>query len=106
VHRMRLATALSPLRVPRWPWRGPAGVREAAPEGAHTQIHLFERWCYLGSARDEDEVGALLEGAPRHFDLDTYRVLAQMLRRRSRPPQVVDLSGFASQLRGSPEHPG
>lgn len=75
-HDARLAGALAPLRIPAWPARGPALARERAALGERVDVHVFDAWCWLGTARDEGELGALLEAPPRPaFDLDVMRLL-------------------------------
>jgi hypothetical protein len=58
------------------------GVRETSLVGGTTEVHLFRDWCWLGSARDEAELGAMLDTPVRDdFDLDIYRLLVRKLRR-------------------------
>jgi len=83
VHHARLAAALAALPSLAWPWRGPVGVIEEDAARESTELHVIHQWCYLGTAKSEDEVPALLEGARRaQFDPDQYKVLARYLRTR------------------------
>lgn len=78
-HDARLRAALAPLRVPSWPWPGPALVREAAAEGARSEVHVVRDWRWLGTARDDGELAQLLEAPPRpQFDLDVARLLLRL----------------------------
>ena len=45
-----------------------------------TEVHVVDRWCYLGAARDDAEVSELIAAEPR-FDYDHYRILARHLGR-------------------------
>lgn len=82
-HQARLAAALAALPSLAWPWRGPVGVIEEDAAREATELHVIHQWCYLGTAKSEDEVPALLEGARRaQFDPDQYKVLARFLRTR------------------------
>ena len=76
-HDGRLADALAPLRIPRWPAAGPALVREHNP-GGRTDVHLFRDWCWLGTARDDGELARLLE-APQGptFDFEVTKLLVR-----------------------------
>jgi len=75
-HDARLAAALAPYAVPRWPVPGPALIREASPARDRVDVHLVYDWCWLGTARDEGELGRLLEAPPRpQFDADIARLL-------------------------------
>jgi len=79
-HHARLAAALAPLRNAAWPWRGPVGVVEDDPRREATDVHVLHHWCYLGTAKSEDELPGLLEGARRpRFDPDQYKILRRHL---------------------------
>jgi DNA polymerase-3 subunit epsilon len=94
-HRLRAAAALARLRTAAWPWRGPIGIVEEDAERDAADIHVVQNWCLLGTARSEDEVTELLDGAPApQFDLDHYKILARHLAggRRAARVRVVDLA--------------
>jgi DNA polymerase III subunit epsilon len=79
-HHARLAAALAPLRNAAWPWRGPVGVVEDDPRREATDVHVLHHWCYLGTAKSEDDLPGLLEGARRpRFDHDQYKILRRHL---------------------------
>jgi DNA polymerase-3 subunit epsilon len=89
-HHARLAAALAALKSLAWPWRGPVGVLEEDEAREATELHVIHQWCYLGTARSEDEVPGLLEGTRRlRFDLDQYRILAKHL--AAKRTRVVEL---------------
>ncbi|MDH4094799.1 MAG: exonuclease domain-containing protein [Betaproteobacteria bacterium] len=94
-HHARLAAALAGMKTAAWPWRGPVGVLEEDREREASELHVVHQWCYLGTARSEDEVAALLEAARRpRFDLDQYKLLVRhLLGRRAR---IVELACTAS----------
>jgi DNA polymerase-3 subunit epsilon len=75
-HDRRLAAALAPSAIPRWPVAGPAIVREAADHGGRIDVHLLRDWCWLGTARDDGDLGRLIEApGPPSFDIDVARLL-------------------------------
>jgi DNA polymerase-3 subunit epsilon len=89
-HLARVAQALAGMKNAAWPWRGPVGVVEEDPECAKTEVHVVHQWCYLGTAKTEDDVPALLEGARRaRFDPDQYKILLRHL--MGRRARVVEL---------------
>jgi DNA polymerase-3 subunit epsilon len=64
-------------------------VEEDAAREA-SEMHVVHQWCYLGTAKSEDEVPGLLEGSRRlRFDLDQYKILARHL--NARRTRVVEL---------------
>lgn len=81
-HRARLEGALANLHVKVWPWPGAVGLVEG--EGERTDVHVVNNWCYLGTARSDDELWTLLEQLPSRpaFDLDTYKILSRALTRK------------------------
>ncbi|MEP7206192.1 MAG: exonuclease domain-containing protein [Casimicrobiaceae bacterium] len=82
-HRDRLLAALASRQVPAWPYPGMAVVYE--PDALRTRVdaHVVRDWCWLGTARDEVELGTLLDAPPRpEFDFDIARVLIGALARR------------------------
>jgi len=82
-HHARLATALAALRNAGWPHRGPLGVVETDHARDATEIHVVDRWCYLGAARDDAELAELLqERRTPPFDYDHYRIFASHLAKR------------------------
>ena len=75
-HHERLRQALAPLAIPRWPFAGLAAIRERSLLGDRTDLHLVRDWCWLGTARDQGELGRLIEAPPRpEFDADIARLL-------------------------------
>jgi DNA polymerase-3 subunit epsilon len=90
IHHARAAAALAGLKTAAWPWRGPIGIVEEDRGRDAAEVHVVDNWCLLGTAKTEDGVGDLLEGAGRPgFDLDNYRILTRHLSRGR--PRVVEL---------------
>jgi len=90
-HHERLTAALAPMTVPPWPYAGPAALRERALVGDRVDAHVIDQWCWLGTARDEGELGRMLEAPPRPvFDADIARLLIRTLARGKH--DVVPLS--------------
>lgn len=83
----RILVALKPTQLPRWPYPGAVGVRE------RRDMHVFNRWRYLGTATNDAEVHGLLVQALPDFDRGVFDLLRhelpQMPRRR-----IVDLAPF------------
>jgi DNA polymerase III subunit epsilon len=83
MHDVRLRAALAPLAIPAWPFDGPALVREASEDGDRVDVHVLRDWAWLGTARDEGELYALLESPPRPaFDVDVTKLLLRTWAKR------------------------
>jgi DNA polymerase-3 subunit epsilon len=80
MHSARLMAALARLKTLPWPFPGAALLLEGE-EGYVREAHVIDGWCYLGTARLEGEVEALLDGANPSFERDTYRILSKFVER-------------------------
>ncbi|OLC67820.1 MAG: hypothetical protein AUH79_03915 [Betaproteobacteria bacterium 13_1_40CM_4_64_4] len=86
-HHARLREALARYALKPWPYAGTIGVLESSLIGERIDLQVFRDWCWLGTARDESDLYAILETPPRaSFDLDIYRVLVKRLPRAKIQP--------------------
>ncbi len=88
-HTMRLVGALTRLKLVTWPLNGPAIIREG------DEAHLIDGWRYLGTARSDDELNALLATGRPQFDRDTYKILVKYVAKMmplalARPPTMEE----------------
>src|SRR5690606_20942739 len=92
-HALRLAAAFAALRVRAWPFPGRIAIRETAADGGRSELHVLDQWCFLGTARSEEELRELQESASDlAFDVDTYKILTRFLLNGKKRPQIVPLS--------------
>jgi len=92
-HALRLKDALSSLRTLPWPFAGRIGVRENSPDGEHSDLHVLDRWCYLGTARSETELHDITDNrAAPVFDVDTYKILKRFLAKPPRGTEIIRLT--------------
>ncbi len=81
-HHLRLATALAAHRFRDWRWPGRIAIRERHPEGRLEHAHVFDRWCYLGSADSEASFDDLARSrVAADFDPDIYRIVTAFIDR-------------------------
>jgi DNA polymerase-3 subunit epsilon len=93
-HDGRLKEALAPLRIPQWPCDGAALVRERASNRERVDVHVLHDWCWIGTARDDGELCALLEAMPRPvFDPDVTRLIVR--RHRARALDLVPAKSYS-----------
>ena len=91
-HDLRLKTALAVLRMRNWPFPGRIAIREHSAALDRTDWHVFESWCYLGTAKSEADLQEAAEARSEPaFDLDTYRILRRELERRAASLDIVRL---------------
>jgi DNA polymerase-3 subunit epsilon len=65
---------LAAFKVATWPYKTPIGIQEG------DTMHILDHWCYLGSAKDEEEVFELIQGGTAEFDLDIYKIIKKHLK--------------------------
>ncbi len=88
---MRLITVLAPYRLADWPFPGRVAVKERHPEGRLDEVHVFERWSHLGTARSEDELNDLSTArAEIDFDPDVYSILRTYIARHARSVKPLE----------------
>jgi DNA polymerase-3 subunit epsilon len=86
----RLRIALATLRVREWPFDGPIGIRDRGL--LRDEIHVLDRWSYLGSARNDGELQELADvSGEATFNLDIYRILLREIPQRRR--DIVRIEG-------------
>jgi len=92
-HALRVMQALQRLRLRAWPYAGAVALVEEDALSGRRELHVMDRWRYLGSALETHEAQALL--SPRaplpRFDVDIFRQLQRALEQGAY--RVHDLSG-------------
>jgi DNA polymerase-3 subunit epsilon len=92
LHYARVQVALSQFKLARWPFAGKIAVREVSAMHDRTDVHVFDQWCHLATAKDDAE---LEEAISRHhgqglaFDLDTYKMLQKFLAKPQNRSSIV-----------------
>ena len=82
LHDTRVKLALSALKLKAWPFPGRIALRE---RGSRLDLHVLDQWRYLGTARTDEDLGALCAAQPdAAFDMDVYRILVRYLARNPR----------------------
>jgi DNA polymerase-3 subunit epsilon len=98
LHTARLVSALARLRLAPWPFRAAIAVREADPYRAMSEMHVFDRWRYLGSARTDPELAELMTVRTLpDFDIDYYRLIARHLAQPQATRNIIELPRDAPQ---------
>jgi DNA polymerase-3 subunit epsilon len=80
LHAMRARIALSALKIKSWPFPPRIALREQSRDAV--ELHVLDQWCYLGTARSEEELAQIAcratsgRSAPA-FDADVYKILVR-----------------------------
>ena len=91
-HAARLRELLEPRRVLAWPYAGAVALIERDEAGTREELHVFDRWCWLGTVRSHEAAAQLAAVAPRVFDADAYRIMHRALSPAGVLP-LVELAG-------------
>lgn len=78
-HDIRLMGALARMQLEPWPFPGPVGIRETANWGGITEIHLIDRWSYIGLLDPTQAFPQVPDFRPA-FDLDVYKILVRYIK--------------------------
>ena len=73
LHNLKLKTALELFKVQVWPYEGPIAIKEGG------EMIVIDKWCYLGTAINQDELYELAESGEAEFDLDIYKIVKKAL---------------------------
>ena len=76
-HAQRLRELLAPWLIPAWPHSGAVALIERRDDQLREDIHVFDRWCWLGTVRTLEAAEALARNAPRVFEADAARLALQ-----------------------------
>ncbi len=66
---------MNKLKLATWRYPGAVGIQEG------DELHVIDRWCYLGTAKNEADVQNLLGASRPAFDRDTYLILSKALKK-------------------------
>ena len=73
LHNLQLKTVLESFKVQVWPYSGPIAIQEGG------EMIVIDKWCYLGTAINQDELHELAESGEAEFDLDIYKIIKKAL---------------------------
>ena len=78
LYNQRLLVAFDRQRIQAWPYKGPILLQEKVAGTTLTSL-VVDQWCVLGEVTQEEYCEPVLHARPRHFDLDTYKILQSFL---------------------------
>ncbi|MBU3635999.1 ethanolamine utilization protein [Polynucleobacter sp. es-GGE-1] len=73
MHNLQLKTAMNLYKVQVWPYVGPIAINDGG------EMIVLDKWCYLGTAINQDELCELAESGEAEFDLDIYKIVKKAL---------------------------
>jgi DNA polymerase-3 subunit epsilon len=95
-HNLRLLEALAERKLPAWPWPGRIAVREVDQareatdaDAARVALHVFDRWCLVGTATSDAGLDELRDAPAAAFDADIFKLLWRFV--QDAPDAVIKL---------------
>ena len=73
MHNLQLKTAMDLYKVQVWPYEGPIAINDGG------EMIVLDKWCYLGTAINEQELHELTSDGDAEFDLDIYKIVKKAL---------------------------
>ena len=61
------------FKVKVWPYSGAIAIKEG------DEMIVVDKWCYLGTAINQDELDELADSGEVEFDLDIYKIVKKAL---------------------------
>jgi DNA polymerase-3 subunit epsilon len=60
-------------KIQIWPYQGPIAIKDGV------EMIVLDKWCYLGTAINQEEIYELAESGEAEFDLDIYKIVKKAL---------------------------
>jgi DNA polymerase-3 subunit epsilon len=64
---------MNSYKVQVWPYPGPIAIKDG------DEMIVLDKWCYLGTAINQDELYELANSGEAEFDLDIYKIVKKAL---------------------------
>jgi DNA polymerase III subunit epsilon len=82
MYNMRFAQAFFSSRFQRWPYSTAVVVKELGVQAEKSEAFILDKWCYLGSIREEGQLRDIEMRKDLEFDLDTYKILQSFIKHK------------------------
>jgi len=73
IHNQQLQSALNLFRVQTWPFNSAIAIKDGK------KMIVLDKWCYLGTANDHEELFDFATAGKAEFDLDIYKIIKKAL---------------------------
>jgi DNA polymerase-3 subunit epsilon len=73
MHNLQLQTVMDLYKIQIWPYQGPIAIKDGV------EMIVLDKWCYLGTAINQEEIYELAESGEAEFDLDIYKMVKKAL---------------------------
>jgi len=73
MHNLQLQTVMDLYKIKIWPYQGPIAIKDGE------EMIVLDKWCYLGTAINQEEIYELADSGEAEFDLDIYKIVKKAL---------------------------
>lgn len=80
-YNIRFLESLSEHAIKPWPFPGPIVISEKREEGRYMESFIIDKWCLLGNVKSDEDASNETFLHDYQFDLDTYKILLQYLKK-------------------------
>jgi DNA polymerase-3 subunit epsilon len=91
IHNQQLKTALDLFKVQIWPYDSAIAIKDGQ------QMIVLDKWCYLGTANDYEELYDFANTGKAEFDLDIYKIIKKALSKLPKD-QIIKLPRLKDSL--------
>ena len=82
MYNFRFSQAFFGSRLQRWPYSTPVVVKELSSEADKSEAFVLDKWCYLGSIKENGQARDIEVKKELEFDLDTYKILQSFIKHK------------------------
>ncbi len=82
MYNFRYTAAFYASRFQKWPYSTPVIIKELGKVEGKSEAFILDKWCYLGSVRDEGQSRDVEMKKELEFDLDTYKILQSFIKHK------------------------
>lgn len=88
-HNLRFIESFNKTAVPKWPFEGQIGIEETGYFGK--EIHLVDKWCYLGSIVYDKDGNVKETFTEQNFDWDIYKLIKKYVKAQGGKVNILNL---------------
>ena len=80
MYNFRFQQAFYQVRLQKWPYSTPIIIRESGVVEGKSEGFILDKWCYIGSVKEDGQDKNMELSKELEFDLDTYKILKSFLK--------------------------
>ncbi len=94
-YNFRFSAAFFDARFQKWPYQTPVVVKELGSDVDQSEAFILDKWCFLGSIKEQGQSRDVEMKKELEFDLDTYKILQSFIKHSLRPDGLKHKKGVS-----------